>query len=101
MALFPAKLTLGDVLLLVADAAENETLYVEARVNGVLRSGQGLAILEGDNVTLACYGNKMLTSERLLWEANGKPLEEVGSFARKQLNDTTREWGGGGASDII
>lgn len=74
----------------VTDAAENETLYVEARVNGVLRSGQGLAILEGDNVTLACYGNKMLTSERLLWEANGKPLEEVGSFARKQLNDTTQ-----------
>ncbi|XP_037805072.1 vascular endothelial growth factor receptor 3-like, partial [Penaeus monodon] len=74
----------------VTEAPENETLSVEARVNGDPKSDQGLAILEGDNVTLTCYGNKMLTSEKLHWLVNGKPLEEDGAFARKLPNDTSQ-----------
>ncbi|XP_047488774.1 vascular endothelial growth factor receptor 1-like, partial [Penaeus chinensis] len=70
----------------VTEAPENETLSVEARVNGVPKSRQELAILEGDNVTLTCYGNKMLTSEKLHWLVNGKPLEETSTF----VNDTSQ-----------
>ncbi|XP_042875758.1 vascular endothelial growth factor receptor 1-like [Penaeus japonicus] len=67
----------------VTDAKENETLSLEAMVNGVPRPGQDLSILEGDNVTFTCYGNKMLTSKNLEWRANGNQLSEGGSLAKE------------------
>ncbi|XP_063602590.1 vascular endothelial growth factor receptor 1-like isoform X2 [Penaeus indicus] len=74
----------------VTEAPENETLSVEALVNGVPKSRQELAIIEGDNVTLTCYGNKRLTSEKLHWLVNGKALEEPSAFVRRRPNNSSQ-----------
>ncbi|KAK7068304.1 hypothetical protein SK128_026674 [Halocaridina rubra] len=53
----------------------HEVLSLEVMVNGDPKLGQETEVIEGDNVTIRCRGNKMRTSSNLEWTLNTSPLD--------------------------
>ncbi|XP_068247651.1 LOW QUALITY PROTEIN: vascular endothelial growth factor receptor kdr-like [Palaemon carinicauda] len=61
-------------IFLLGDSGQGG-LDVKVEVNGIrVESTTQVRVVETDNVTLLCKGNKMLTSPPLNWKLNGEPL---------------------------
>ncbi|XP_069946916.1 vascular endothelial growth factor receptor kdr-like isoform X4 [Cherax quadricarinatus] len=62
---------------IVTDADDvTSKVSLETIINDEKQLALNIVVLEGDNLTFRCLGNKVLTNNNLKWKLNGQPLNE-------------------------